>query len=388
MITIAVVTATRAEYGNLRPFIKELMSQGIKVNLVVTGTHLSPAFGMTVQEIIDDGFPIAAQIPILVDSDTPNGISKTMALATMGFADYFAQQRPDALLVMGDRYEMMAVCCVAQNEQIPIFHLYGGETTEGAIDEAIRHCISKMSYLHFVGTDEYRRRVIQLGESPNRVFTIGSPAVDNAKNITLLNKQEIFCELGVVEPKQYALLTYHPLTIGKHDSRAEAETILESLKFFPNLTVIATKANADTGGKSINDCFGKYAKSHDNFYLFDSLGTKKYLSLMSNAAVVIGNSSSGLTETAIYRIPTVNIGDRQKGRIHGENVIDCDLDVEEIRLSIERACSEVFKDSIKRMKNPFEKESAAQKAVSVIKDYLENDRINLMKKFYDINFVV
>lgn len=384
-ISIVVVTATRAEYGNLKPFIDELKKQDFEVRLVVTGSHLSSSYGMTIDEIKNDHMEINQEIPIMLDSDSPNSISKTMAIALSSFADYFSWNRPNALLVMGDRYEMLPICCAALNEQIPIIHLYGGETTEGAIDESIRHCITKMSLLHFTGTETYKKRVIQLGEDPSRVFNVGSVSVDNAKKIKLMTQSELAASLHIEIKNKVAILTYHPVTLEDDHGVLGAKELLKAIESYPQMTIIATKANADSGGRQINDLLTEYASHHDNFYLFDSLGLQRYMSALSIADLVIGNSSSGLTETAIYKVPTVNIGDRQKNRLHGKNVIDCGPDKSSIEFAIEKGLSMEFKEEIKHMPNPFGEGNAAETAASIIRTFLEKP-VQLKKSFYDIEF--
>lgn len=385
MSIIAVPTATRAEYGNLRPFIQELRDNGFEVRIIATGAHLSQAYGETYQEIEEDGFAIDYQIPILVDSDNACGVSKTMALAISGFADYFANRRPDGLLVLGDRYEMLAIACAAFNERIPIFHLYGGETTEGAIDEAIRHCITKMSYLHFTATEPYRKRVIQLGEDPSRVFTIGNASADNKDVRDILSKKELFASLEIDVSDHYAVMTYHPVTLADGEVQEDINELLAALEKFSNLTFIATKANADAGGRGINEVLEQYAAKHNNFFLFDSLGSKRYLSALAYADAVVGNSSSGITETVLFKVPTVNIGIRQQGRIRGANVIDCAARESDIHDALMHACSDEFRQTIKDMDNPFGGAGAAKKTVAAISSALSRP-IKLQKKFYDISF--
>lgn len=385
MSSIAVLTATRAEYGLLRLVITRLVSKGVDTRILVTGMHLSLAFGMTVSEITDDGFDIDAKIPILLDSDSPAGISKTMALALAGFADYFEQKRPDALLVLGDRYETLAVCCAALNAQIPIFHLYGGETTEGAIDEAIRHSISKMSYLHFTSTEAYRKRVIQLGESPNRVFNVGAIGVENALNLDLMNHEQLEKSLNTQISQPYAVMTYHPVTLDNSDPVNKLKEVLKAVAAHPEISFIATKANADAGGRAINEALEDFARHNNNFMLFESLGSLRYLSALSNAAFVLGNSSSGLLEAPAFCIPTINVGDRQRGRVFPESVINCAENAEAINKAIERAMDCEFRSQLRDMKNPYGQGDSSRQIVDVIVDTLRYP-IDLKKKFYDVDF--
>lgn len=385
MSSIAVVTTTRAEYGLLKPFVLALQEAGVETRLVVSGTHLSAAFGNTVQEIERDGIEIDDRIPILVDSDSPAGASKTMALALSSFADYFTRRRPDALLVLGDRYETLAVCCAAFNERIPIFHLHGGETTEGAIDEAIRHAITKMSYLHLVSTDEYRNRVIQLGEDPARVFNVGAVGVENALNLELLDREELAQELSLSVLPPYAVMTYHPVSLSDEDPLEKLEELLDAIVEFPQVTFIATKANADAFGRAINARLTEFEKENDNFLLFDSLGSLRYLSAVSHAEFVIGNSSSGLLEAPAFGVMTVNIGSRQNGRIRPSSVIDC----AEGKDAIVQAVAEVLKrgasQTVELKDNPYYKENTSARSARIMADALAGN-IDLQKKFYDIEF--
>lgn len=385
MSSIAVLTATRAEYGLLRTVIARLISKGIDTRILVTGMHLSPAFGMTVSEIIADGFDIDTKIPILLDSDSSAGISKTMALALVGFADYFEQRQPDALLVLGDRYETLAVCCAALNAQIPIFHLYGGETTEGAIDEAIRHSITKMSYLHFTSTEAYKKRVIQLGESPNRVFNVGAIGVENALNLDLMNHEQLEKSLSTQIPQPYAVMTYHPVTLDNSDPVNKFKEVLKAIVAHPEISFIATKANADAGGRAINEALEDFARYNNNFILFESLGSLRYLSALSNAAFVLGNSSSGLLEAPAFCIPTINVGDRQRGRVFPESVINCEENAEAINKAIERAMDCEFRSQLRDMKNPYGQGDSSRQIVDVVVDTLRHP-IDLKKKFYDVDF--
>lgn len=385
MSSIAILTATRAEYGLLKPFVYALQERDIETRMVVTGMHLSSSFGMTVKEIETDGFRIDARIPILVDSDEPSGVSKTMALAIMGFADYFARRRPDALLVLGDRYETLAVCCAALNERIPIFHLYGGETTEGAIDEAVRHSITKMSYLHFTSTEVYRRRVIQLGEDPSRAFNVGAIGVENALNMELMDHGRLEESLGVRIPRPYAVMTYHPVTLEGDDPTEKLDRLLSVVGVRTDITFLTTKANADAGGRAINRQLEHYAGENENLLLLDSLGSLRYLSAVAGAEFVIGNSSSGLLEAPAFCVPTINIGNRQRGRIKPVSVIDCDEDAASIEQAVLKAMSSGFRASLKNMENPYGKGNTSAVAASVMAEAIKHP-IDLRKKFYDVDF--
>ena len=385
MKKIVIATATRAEYGLLAPIIKKFQNEpDIDVRVVVTGAHLSPEFGMTVKEIESDGVIIDKKIEILMSSDTSVGISKSMGLALISFAEYFNECKPDALMVLGDRYEMLAIACTAMNARIPIIHLSGGEATEGAIDEYIRNAITKMSFLHFTSTEAYRHRVIQMGEAPDRVFCVGSMGVENAKNIQFLNKAELERAIGFILGPQYAVLTFHPVTLENNTAKYEVKELMQAISKYPEITFLCTKANADTDGRIINACIEEFSYKNSNIILIDSLGVQKYLSALKYAQFVIGNSSSGIVEAPSFKIPTINIGDRQLGRIQANSVINCNAIEKEIISAIECSLSEEFKMKLKDVKNPYGDGNTSGKIVNITKDFLVNRRINLKKKFYDI----
>lgn len=383
---ICVLTATRAEYGLLKPVIKKLSEDDyLDVKIVATGAHLSPDHGLTYKEIEKDGFLIDKKIEILLGSDTPSSISKSMGLAMIGFADYFLESRPDGLIVLGDRYEVLAVCCAATNAKIPIFHLCGGEATEGAIDEAIRHSITKMSYLHFTTTQAYKNRVIQLGESPERVFAVGATGVENILSENLMLKSELEDSINFKLNQDYAVVTFHPVTLEESSAETQIKELLSALNYFKDFKFIITKANADADGKIINRYLDDYAKKNKNNIVIDSLGSKRYLSALKYASFVIGNSSSGIVEVPSFKIPTVNIGDRQKGRIQAKSIINCKPEKEDIISAIKKALSTEFLSDIKNCKNPYQGENSSYKIVSYIKEFFKNNKIDLKKKFYDIN---
>ena len=385
MKTITILTATRAEYGLLYPLIKKLEeSKKYNVKLVVTGAHLAPEFGLTYREIEKDGIEIDKKIEILLSSDTPAAISKTMGLALISFADYFKDSKPDALIVLGDRYETLAVCCAAMNERIPIIHLYGGETTEGAIDEAVRHAITKMSFLHFTSTEQYRKRVIQLGENPERVFCVGAIGIENAMKKKLMTREELALSLDFKLDGDYAVVTFLPVTLDECSAQKQYEQVLKAFDRHSNMKYIITKANADSGGRIINQMSEEYAQKHDNVYVIESLGMVRYLSALKYAKMVIGNSSSGLVEAPSFRIPTINIGDRQRGRICAESVINCNPEEEQISLAMEKACSEEFRSTVKHTINPYGDGNASDKMIKIIDQFMSKDIIELKKKFYDL----
>lgn len=384
MNTITVLTATRAEYGLLRPVIKALKEDGnFVVKIAVTGAHLSPEFGLTYKEILADGFEIDKKIEILLSADTPASISKSMGLAMQGFADYFADDKPDALLVLGDRYETIAVCLSAMNECIPIIHLHGGETTEGAIDEAIRHCITKLSHLHLTSADEHRRRVIQLGENPDNVIVVGATGVENALHSLKLAKQELEAALQFSLERPYAVVTFHPVTLEENSAGKEIQELLAALDRNDDLNYIITKANADSQGRIINEMITEYASGHANVLAVDSLGTLKYLSALKYASMVIGNSSSGLIEAPSFKIPTINIGNRQRGRLRAASVIDCEPIRNDICDAIQQAKDEEFRRRCREVENPYGDGNASQKIAHAISQFLSRP-INIQKKFYDL----
>lgn len=382
---ICVVTGTRAEYGLLKPIIVKLVASPVfEPQVVVTGAHLSLEFGLTYQEIEKDGIAIHKKIEILLSSDTPAAVSKSMGLALISFAEYFADSRPDAVLLLGDRYEILAVACAAMNEEIPIIHLHGGETTEGAVDEAVRHAVTKMSYLHMASTEDYQRRIIQMGENPDRVFCVGAMGVENAMHAKLMEKGELERDLQIKLDVPYGVVTFHPVTLEKDSSRAQVEELLEALEEFPDWKFLMTKANADKGGRVINQMLESYASSHAKVKVYDSLGMARYLSAVKYSHMVIGNSSSGLIETPSFHVPTVNIGDRQKGRIRSDSVIDCLPIKSNIVEAMRKAYSKEFRDKLVNTKNPYGDGETSNKIVRILEEALWNEKINLKKKFWDI----
>ena len=384
-INITVLTATRAEYGLLNPIIHALQESDLfDVKVVATGAHLSPEFGLTYQEIEADGVEIDKKIEILLSSDTPVAISKSMGLAMISFAEYFDASKPDMLMVLGDRYETLAVCCAAMNARIPIIHLYGGETTEGAIDEAVRHSITKMSYLHFTSTQEYRKRVIQLGEHPDRVFSVGSIGIENALKMELLSKEELEESIQFKLDKPFAVVTFHPTTLEDGQAEKQFSEVLEAFDRHSNMQYIFTKANADANGRIINKMIDEYVASHDNTVAFTSLGVKRYLSALKYATMVIGNSSSGLVEVPSFKIPTINIGDRQKGRLQAESVINCEPISDEVDRAICKALSAEFRLVSDTVQNPYGDGNTSEKLVKILEKVLLSGNVDLKKKFYDL----
>ncbi len=382
---VCVLTATRAEYGLLKPVIQKLRSyESLDVRVVATGAHLSPEFGLTYKEIEQDGIPIDRKIEILLSSDTPSSISKSMGLALLGFADYFSELQPDLLVVLGDRYETLAVCCAAMNQRIPIAHLYGGETTEGAVDEAYRHAITKLSNLHFTSTEQYRKRVIQLGEDPSRVFNVGALGVENILKEPLLSKEELEESLNFRLGSQFVVVTYHPVTLETEASEVGFKALLGALDAFPDLGILFTKANADADGRIINELMDACVSCRSNAIAIASLGMKRYLSAVKHSAAVIGNSSSGIIEVPSLHVPTVNIGDRQKGRLMADSVINCKPTTKDIADALRYALSEEGKNKADATHNPYGGDDVSSKIVYVLNKFLSSAAVDLKKSFYDL----
>lgn len=383
MRKIAVVTATRAEYGLLSPVIKELRHQEnekLKVDLIVTGTHLSDAYGMTVDEIDDR---IDYKIIIPVKSESEADISSNQAETLVKFTALFIKERYNALILLGDRYESMAIAIAAGNTRTPIFHLCGGDTTEGALDEWIRHSITKISYLHFVTNEESRRRVIQLGENPSRVFNYGSTSIDNILSVAAMTKEEALDSIGLKECK-YALCTYHPVTMDGGNVDIQIAEFLDAIKRFPEIQFIVTKSNADQGGARINELLDSAEKKIDNLHVFSSLGIKRYLSLMKHAEFVLGNSSSGIIETPAFHVPTVNIGDRQKGRLKAANIIDSGNLSDEITAAIIKVMGKHHKDICMTVVSPYGTGNAGKKIACKAIEVVSKGNIDLKKTFFNL----
>lgn len=382
MKKICIVTGTRAEYGLLMPLIRKIADDPeFELQLVATGMHLSPEFGLTVDLIERDGYRLADKIEILLSSDTPIGISKSMGLAMISFSESFSRLEPDMIVVLGDRFEIFAAVSTASVAKIPVAHLHGGETTEGAFDEAFRHSITKMSWLHFTSTEDYRRRVIQLGEDPARVHNVGAIGVENIKEMNLMTKHELEQSLGMQIRDPFLLVTFHPVTLENNTSFIQFESLLEALDDYEDGTIIFTKANSDTDGRVINKMIDEYVSKHpDNCLAFTSMGQLRYLSAMKIADAVVGNSSSGIIEAPSFGIPTVNIGDRQKGRIQAASVINCEPNTFSIKEALEKALAH---EHMADMVNPYGEGDVSSKILAVIKEELEKD-ISLKKTFYDL----
>lgn len=383
MIKIAVVTATRAEYGLLSPVVRELRgfeNSNLKIELIVTGTHLSDQYGMTVNEINER---IDHKIPISVKSENELDISGNQAETLISFTRLFYTESYNAVLLLGDRYETLAIAIAAGNTRTPIFHLCGGDTTEGAIDEWIRHSITKISYLHFVTNEDSRRRVIQLGEDPIRVFNYGSTSIDNILTKADMNREAALGSIGLYNCR-YAICTYHPVTMESGAVDNQIEAFLKAVKTYPEIEFIVTKSNADQGGARINQLLDDAESEVPNLHVFASLGVRKYLSLMKYAEFVIGNSSSGIIEAPAFHVPTVNIGDRQKGRLQSESIINCGSSSIEICDAIYLALSNKHKTICKKIVSPYGDGHAATRIAQKTIDVVTKGQIDLKKPFFDL----
>lgn len=382
---VCVVTGTRAEYGLLYWLLKEIEAdKELELQLIVTGMHLSPEFGLTYKEI-EKEFKIDKKIEMLLSSDTSVSISKSMGLAQISFAETYDQLKPDIVVVLGDRYEIFSATSTAMIARIPIVHLHGGETTEGAFDESIRHSITKMSHLHFTATEEYRNRVIQLGEQPNRVFNVGGMGIENIKRLKLLTKEEFENSIDFKLNKKNILVTFHPVTLENSTAQEQFQELLDVIDELKETNIIFTKANSDTDGRIINQMIDEYVtKNFQKSVEFTSLGQLRYLSALQFVDAVVGNSSSGLLEAPSFKIGTINIGDRQKGRIKADSVIDCSANKTDIEKAFERLYSKEFQDILQNVENPYGDGCASKKIIEVLKNV---DLKNILKKsFYNIKF--
>ncbi|MCC8172053.1 MAG: UDP-N-acetylglucosamine 2-epimerase [Parabacteroides sp.] len=369
MRKICVVTGSRAEYGLLSGLMRLVEeSQVCQLQVIATNMHLLPEYGNTYREIEQDGFRIDAKVPMRKPTDDAFGVIASMAEEMYGMNEALRRLLPDVVVILGDRYEMLVAATVAMLQRIPIAHLYGGEISEGAVDDNIRHSITKMSSLHFTSTEEYRQRVIQLGESPGRVFCVGAIGVENLKRVSLMGKEELETSLDFEFDGSTVMVTYHPVTLGTRTSANEIRDFLVALDAFPELRVLFTMPNSDQGGDAIKNAIESYCVAHSNrCKCFTSLGMRRYLSALRHVCAVIGNSSSGLVEAPSAHIPTLNIGDRQKGRTRGASVYDCaSSDTASIITGLKTVLSEEFRKIAYRAANPYEKASTAQNIFDVI----------------------
>lgn len=386
MKRIGIITTTRAEYGLLHPIIvklREYETDEFRIDLIVSGTHLSSEYGMTVEEIERNGERIDYRINVSVNSNTSINISENQADVLMKFTELFEIESFNAIILLGDRYEMLAVAIAAGNTHTPVFHISGGDTTEGAIDEWIRHAITKIAYIHFTTNEISRKRVIQLGENPERVFNYGSTSIDNIFAVADLDKEKALKSVGMPECN-YVLCTYHPVTMDGGDIENKIDNFISAIKNFPDIEFIITKSNADRGGARINELLEMAEKVISNLHVYTSLGIRRYLSLMKYAELVLGNSSSGIVETPAFHIPTVNIGDRQRGRLQSKSIINCGETAEEIIKAINKAFSTDHKNICKTVVSPYGDGHAAEQIALKTIEIVKSDTIDLKKKFYDL----
>ncbi len=385
MRKICVVTGTRAEYGLLSRLIRMINdSKETELQLIATNMHLSPTYGETYKEIEKDGFTIDRKIPIIEEGKNDAVATlKSMAKAISGFADAFNELKPDMIVLLGDRYEILAAAEAALIERIPIAHIHGGEVTEGAYDDAIRHSITKMSQLHFTSTEEYRKRVIQLGEQPDRVFYVGALGVENVKTLPLMSKDEIQRNLGFEINEKTILVTYHPVTLGPDSMKKDIDAFIAALDARPEIRIIFTMPNSDNGSEVIVEVINAFVEKNKNRAVaFKSLGLVRYLSAIKYCGAVVGNSSSGILEVPSFGIPTLNIGDRQKGRIAAGSVYNCAPDFESVLAGLDKVMTSEIRKEAKGVKNPYDKEGTAENIFKVISSY-PLEQLN-QKHFYDI----
>ena len=381
---VCVITGTRAEYGLMYWVMRELeQNPSIELQIIATGMHLSPEFGFTYKKIEEDGFSLNKKIEILLSSDTPVGISKSIGLGVIGFAEAFDELQPDIIAVLGDRFEILAAAQAAMISRIPIAHFHGGEATEGVIDESIRHSITKMSHLHFTATEEYKTRVIQLGEQPDRVFKVGALGIENINRLKLYSKAQFEESIDFKLNRRNILITFHPVTLEHATARDQFQALLNALDQLEDCTLIFTKPNADTDGRVIIEMIDRYVSENSHKAVgFTSLGQLRYLSALQYMDGVVGNSSSGLIEVPSFRIATIDIGDRQKGRIKADSVISCEPGEDSISSALEKMFSSDFREMLKEVKNPYGTENPSQFIVEKIAG-VELEGI-LKKEFYDL----
>lgn len=381
--SICVVTGSRAEYGLLRWVMEGIRAaDDLELKVLATGTHLAPAYGSTYREIERDGFVIDESVDMLLSSDTAVGVAKSMGLGMIGCADALHRLSPDLLVVLGDRYEILSAVAAALVARIPVAHLHGGEATEGAFDESIRHAITKMSSLHFVAAEAYRRRVIQLGEDPARVFLVGGLGLDGVRRADLLDRAGVEEALGCVLGPRSMLVTFHPVTLDGDSSAAQFAELLAALDDYADTRLIFTMPNADTGSRALADLLTEYVATHANACLFTSLGQRLYLSCLQHVDAVVGNSSSGLIEAPAFGKGTINIGDRQKGRLKAASVIDCPPDRIAIAAALRQLFSPAFQATLADVVNPYGEGGASDRIVETIRTYPLEDIVR--KPFFDL----
>jgi GDP/UDP-N,N'-diacetylbacillosamine 2-epimerase (hydrolysing) len=380
---ICVITGSRAEYGLLYLLMNEInIDQGLVLQVVVTGMHLSKEFGNTFKQIEKDGFCIDKKVDISIYSDTEIGICESMSEGLAGFAIAFHELKPDLIVVLGDRFEIFSAVTAAMVSKIPVAHIHGGETTEGAIDEPMRHSITKMSHLHFAATYEYRNRIIQLGEQPERVFNFGGVGIDNINNLKLLTKVDFESAINFNLGEKNLMITFHPVTLENSSSGIQFQELLDTLSSLKNTKIIFTKANSDTNGRIINTMIDEYVELYENCISFKSMGQLNYLSALQYVDAVVGNSSSGLIEAPSFKIGTLDIGDRQKGRIKADSVISCSPTKNNIEIALKKLYSKEFQKTLINVKNPYGEGGASKQILNVIRSYPLEDV--LKKSFYNI----
>ena len=387
MRKICIVTGSRAEWGLLSGLARKITDDPeLELQIIATNMHLSPEFGLTYREIERQGFRINRKVEMLLSSDSANATGKSVGLATIGFADAYEELAPDLLLVLGDRYEILAAVTAALFYKIPVAHLHGGEVTEGAYDDAIRHAITKMSHLHFTSTEEYRRRVIQLGEQPERVFHVGAIGIDNIRHIALLDKKVLEEQLDFPFDRKTVLVTYHPETLDAIPVEEQFRNLLEALDDRQDIRILFTLPNSDTGGRIIVRMIEEFvARNKQRARAYTSLGQLRYLSALRFVAAVVGNSSSGILEVPSFGKPTLDIGNRQKGRLAANSVVHCGVSGAEISEGLNRVLSDAFAKQTACVQNPYEKEDSALEILKILKNYPLDGIVQ--KTFYDIRHV-
>jgi len=380
--TIGVITVARSDYGIYLPLLRKIQEDpDLQLHLIVSGMHLSPEFGLTVERIEADGFEVSERVEMLLSSDSPEGIAKSMGLGIIGFAQSYARLRPDILVVLGDRFEMHSAALAALPFKIPIAHIHGGEITQGAIDDALRHSMTKLSHLHFVSTQEYAERVIQLGEEPWRVNMVGALSLDNLSEVKLQSAHELEVKYGFRLDQPPLLVTFHPVTLEYEQTEWQINELLTAIED-ADLPVVFTKPNADTDSRIVIRMLEEYVQMHDSAWLVDNLGMQDYFSMMAIAKAMVGNSSSGIIEAASFELPVVNIGNRQKGRFYPSNVIHTDYERIAVGQAIRRAISLEFRANLAGLKNPYGDGNSANQIVAVLKNIEIRPEL-IMKSFYD-----
>ncbi|GAC1566604.1 MAG: UDP-N-acetylglucosamine 2-epimerase [Vulcanimicrobiaceae bacterium] len=383
MRKVGVVTVARSDYGIYLPILRAIEADpDLALHLIVTGAHLSPEFGSTVDRIIEDGFRVGDRFETLLSSDSPAGIAKSMGIGTMGFAQSYARTRPDVLVVLGDRFEMHAAALAALPFTIPVAHVHGGELSFGAMDDALRHSMTKLAHLHFASTRAYADRIVQLGEQPWRVRVSGAPALDHLHDIVYLEPNELEARFGLRLDDAPVLVTFHPVTLEYEHAGRQIDALLEALETL-DVPIVFTMPNADTAGRLTATRIRAFAERRERTFCVDNFGTQAYFSMLRIASAMVGNSSSGIIEAASFGLPVVNVGNRQAGRLHGANVIDAACSPNEIEHALRQARSREFRESVRALANPYGSGNAASVIVEALRDTPLDDRL-LIKRFYDL----